>query len=103
MSVLQYAYSSGSQNILRLASALAVNYPDPEVLKEKCKLLWPGCEIYCGHTHFRVTLHDQSKETSFYFDSVPDGSCDKYPNHKPNHSEMQEPVAPFKHYPKGRY
>jgi hypothetical protein len=104
MSVLQYCYSSGSQNTLRLASALAANYSDPAILKEKCRALWPDCDIYCGSTHFRVTVANQCKETSFYFDMVPDDTNKNYPEHKPAFMVLHERTTAAEHnkYPKGR-
>jgi len=65
--------SHGPAQFIALAVSLvnwvqAESPGDKRELERVCNRLWPGCEIYHGHTHMRVTPLLDQKHRSFYVD-----------------------------------
>lgn len=65
-------YSHASEPLMRFAEALGSYVSDPVELDRICHAIWPACEIYKGHTHWRVmpegqTMHHDNRP-SLYVD-----------------------------------
>jgi len=65
-------YSDAQEPLLRFVEALVAYAPDRAELERICIAIWPECDIYKGHTHWRVmpegqTMHHDGRP-SFYVD-----------------------------------
>lgn len=59
-------------SLIQFAEALIAYAPSPKELDRICHAIWPACEIYKGHTHWRVmpegqTMHHDDR-SSIYVD-----------------------------------
>jgi hypothetical protein len=53
-------YSDAQEPLLRFVEALVAYAPNRAELERICIAIWPECDIYKGHTHWRVMPEGQT-------------------------------------------